>query len=247
MRTVTFLDIETAVDHAAPFEFDPTEVAIGSLKDPDKINAKIEAAKLAASAKRALCPLTARIVSYALAHVQFDEAQSPRVISRPTLVTDRVALSGDIEKEERRLLDALARITGTRHTLVGWNIHRFDIPMIITRAAVLGVACDPIEDCVRARWPLSQGVFDLIEYLAWVCPGMQNYKLSSVTKSFGCDVHAITGLDVPIDKAVAALRMLDPSVPHADRLAIQNATITTAEADMLSLVNLWKRFASVVA
>lgn len=124
-NAITF-DIETVALQGAEKLFDPDTVALGNLKDKEKIAAKIATAKANFINKAALSPMLSRIVSIAYLGKGFPE---PKVYTALT------------EGQEKDLIETFFRtMTSNGHVRIsGYNILGFDLPFIYHRARVLGI------------------------------------------------------------------------------------------------------------
>lgn len=128
MKTVSVWDIETeALSGLDLPPFDQSQVALGALKDPDKIKAKIEAAMAQYVADAALSPLTGRI-----AMVGWKE-----IGKEPELWID--SQSGQhFGMGEASLIGAiLSRISqeiADGNIVAGFNSSSFDLPFLAKRA-----------------------------------------------------------------------------------------------------------------
>ena len=127
--------------------FDPDSVALGNLKDKDKIAAKIESERSAfwpkIISKAALSPVTGKVLaigrSYEGKTIVMDDEENV-LLMRFWLCFDR------------------AREDGC--SLIGWNIKKFDIPFIMLRSAHRGVEIP--KGLFRGRW-LCDTFIDLME------------------------------------------------------------------------------------
>jgi hypothetical protein len=183
-----------------PGEFDPTSVAVGNLKDQTKITEKIEKAKTAhlaaitdyqhtvAEAARnhfaefksraALSPLTGRVL--AIGYRAIDKAQ----------VAIDHGEQGD--EGEAGLLarfwnkyDKCRKQQGGPRKMVGWNVFGFDLPFLIRRSWLHGVAVPSSVMDPNWKW-FDQNVFaDLMLRFA-VGEWKGNVKLDVAAKFLGC-------------------------------------------------------------
>ena len=133
METYVF-DIETGPLPMAELTamlppFDPSEVKVGNLKDPEKVAEKIAQAREEHRAnffnKAALDPLTGRVLAIGVLDTLTEEAE---VLAVP---------------EEARMLEWFwARCKGEMgriETMIGFNSNLFDLPFLIRRSWRLGV------------------------------------------------------------------------------------------------------------
>jgi DNA polymerase elongation subunit (family B) len=111
-------DIETMPNpDAIPLLPEPFP-AIGNLKDPEKIAAKIAGAKQEQIDRMALSPLTGMIASAAYYHPDKE----------------------DVIFGEAEIIERVLHIIRKGHTLVTFNGKGFDIPFVFKRGIILGVA-----------------------------------------------------------------------------------------------------------
>jgi DNA polymerase elongation subunit (family B) len=131
-----YFDIETGPlpDAELLTQFDPLDVAIGNLKDPEKIRAKIDAARESFFEKAALDPLTGRVLAIGY------------LSERETTILAN-------EDEESLLAEwwhVVRGRMGTTNHLVGFNSHSFDWPFLIRRSWKYGL---PVPDLRwKGRW-----------------------------------------------------------------------------------------------
>jgi len=119
------IDIETIPNaDAIPLLPEP-DVALGNLKDPDKIAAKVEAAKAAQIDKLALDPLYARICCVCMVAGQHDQTH---LLAEATDAAEAKLIAA--------VLEVLARPTVR---LLSWNGIGFDLPFVYKRALLLRV------------------------------------------------------------------------------------------------------------
>jgi DNA polymerase III epsilon subunit-like protein len=142
-RFVAF-DIETAslpretLEPLLP-EFDPSEVKLGNTKDPEKVAALIETARVKHSerffSEAALNPLTGRVVAIGLS--EFNRAGETTgafacLLNRPGELTEEQVLESFWQFFDESL-------NGSRTIFVGHNVDDFDLPFLVTRSRILGV------------------------------------------------------------------------------------------------------------
>ena len=104
--------------------FDPAEVKVGNLKDPEKIAAKLAEAE--ANHRRdfferaALDPLTGRVVAIGLLH----------------LAGGRFEIIGHDDEAQtlREFWSACRGEMGRVHQMVGFNVYQFDLPFLFRRS-----------------------------------------------------------------------------------------------------------------
>lgn len=122
---INFIDIETVAlpDVLLP-KFDESEVAVGNLKDPEKIKAKIEQAKADWKADAALSPMTGSVAMIGI-----------KSNGKSTIA--------DAAGKEKLMLDsAVSFITSeicAGHIIAGFSIFSFDLPFIVRRLWAHGV------------------------------------------------------------------------------------------------------------
>lgn len=150
-KNIGIVDIETIPDDSLPKDavpqFEPASVKVGNLKDPDKIEIKIAEAKAEFESG-----LTKRMSL---------ESDYCRIVSAAILITDptgeRVLLR-EAEYGKDKDIDILHWLGNSfaRYdvTLMGWNLKRFDIPIIWKRGILQDVRvftdyrhlCNPYND-----------------------------------------------------------------------------------------------------
>lgn len=151
-------DIETGpadgIESLLP-PFDPSEVKVGNMKDPALIAAKVAAAEAAHRANfissAALAPESGKVL--AIGYAVIGDEGSPAV--------DFKAAIGD----ERELLGEFWGIVrdsfqgrSERTLFVGFNIREFDLPFLVARSWILGVAVPPVYQ-LRGRYPNWSSAF----------------------------------------------------------------------------------------
>ena len=196
MKFIVF-DIETkglrdeALALAEPFKayeplpaFDPKNVKIGNLKDPDKIAAKIRAEEEAypekikqhfADYEKAQAEYEAKIISKAALNALCGEVVA---IGIKTSAAETI-LSGN----EADILRRFWEFFGTNPApLVGWNSNGFDVPFLVRRSWKRGIV---VPNVYQGRY-LDKRFIDLMENFA--C-GEYGYrlKLDDAAKFFGVE------------------------------------------------------------
>ena len=128
------LDIETIPNpEMVPLLPEP-ECTDSRLKDPDKIEAHIQAKRDKQHADMALDPLTGRVCCFALVGRKDDAAPE----DAPTEFT--MVLPKMKDKEEKYLIQTIFDTLGKETTRIAtWNGIGFDLPFIYKRAMILGV------------------------------------------------------------------------------------------------------------
>ena len=117
-------DIETMPNSAMIARLPEPEVKTGNLKDPAKIEEKIESARIEQVAKMALSPLYGRVCAF----VGMEDSN--------TFYHD--CIKADSDDEEVNVLETAFKIIGGKRTIT-YNGTGFDLPFIYRRAVVLGV------------------------------------------------------------------------------------------------------------
>ena len=238
--SILFFDLETAVDHAVPFTFDESDVAIGNLKDPEKIAAKVQASRSAAAGRRALCASTARIAGVAAAAGEVHG--STLTVSSRRFVPLAVDCQGGLDDRERELLARTCGTLARASCSVGFNSRRFDIPMLWGRCAALGVSL-PLDELGLSLWSLDermrvQNHTDLLPIAETLFPQMQSHRLTAVTAALRIP-HLQA--DPPLDKADAAAKLLDPATPPSLAAQLMDRIELQALHDLDALILLWKK------
>jgi len=181
--------------------FDPNSVAVGNLKDPEKIKAKIETkrrdhqiaieelAKKRAAAERdfwasildkaALSPVTGRVLAIGYFH-------------SGQYAVDEIDGLGECE-----LLKRFWQRYKTGYRVTGWNIAGFDVPFLLARSAYYGLPI-PKGLFARGKW-LSDQFVDLQQifgkmYDPWK-QSVGSYKAKNVARFFGVYKRAEDSID----------------------------------------------------
>lgn len=203
-------DIETGpadgIDALIP-PFDPAEVKVGNLKSADLIAAKIAQAEANHRSNfissAALAPESGKVLAIGLAYI------GPKGEA-----DDFSALTGD----EAEILTAFWNLVRSaqngnlgRTLFVGFNSREFDLPFLVARSWIVGVAVPNIYQ-MRGRFPAWSSVFyDLRDY--WVLgrnSGRSN--LDTVARALTGEGKSGSGADFATDlandpdKAIAYLR-----------------------------------------
>jgi DNA polymerase elongation subunit (family B) len=157
-------DIETIPNNALIGSLPEPEVALGNLKDPEKIKEKIAQEKQKQVERMGLSPLYGRICSFSF----FGENEK-------TFQTIKV--SNDAEEIE--LINAIFAKLSTSSDIITWNGMKFDFPFVYKRAAIL-------------RVPLPTGLHGLSRYTrkytsAGHCDLMQELSGWSQEKAMNLD------------------------------------------------------------
>jgi len=125
------LDIETIPNKSMVSFLPKPEVALGSLKDPEKIKAKVDAATLKQVEKMGLEPETGRICSFSV-YGDLEENRYYEVIREISDYEEKVLIT--------KILNVLRLgMSNNPMLIITWNGNSFDFPYIYKRAAILGV------------------------------------------------------------------------------------------------------------
>jgi len=118
-------DIETIPDTTKASRMPEPEVAIGNLKDPEKIAEKVNAARDKQLEKMGLDAATARLLCFSCVN---DDGAHAAITAENT------------DEEEARIVSAALDILATDDArIVTWNGKGFDIPFLFKRAALLSI------------------------------------------------------------------------------------------------------------
>jgi hypothetical protein len=131
-------DIETVALPGVAEKFNPEKVAMGNIKDPDKIEAKLESARESFIESAALSPVYSRIVSIGFYGNGF---------KIPAIKTAR-----NVEDEERLLAEFFHIYSSNRDAqIVGFRSLSFDLPFVYHRARVHRMV-----QMKELPWPMSR-------------------------------------------------------------------------------------------
>lgn len=146
LRSVV-LKIKTAPDFKRCLPFNENNVAVGNLKDPEKIAAKISSAKESYASEGALLGVTGRIASITVMCTYCGGA-----VTFKSFVTDNVGIAGneeELDNQERIMLtkffDMCKRLgdeainSNVPVNLISWGGSSFDIPFLLQRSCILKV------------------------------------------------------------------------------------------------------------
>ena len=186
-----FFDIET-IPHPQAKYYVPRASAPSNWKDPEKIAAEIAKKEAKALEEAALDPDLARVISIGFVlHVGESEDITPDDIKVLTAITPG---------NEKIVIREFFRLADEANTLIGWNVIKFDIPMLLRRAFALRLrpskltihvprkyGADPVMDLYGwfHQWEIGRGLkfyanrFNL-EVLA---PDMDGSKVAEMTPS----------------------------------------------------------------
>ncbi len=145
MKHGFLLDIETLPLPEAEIEkFAPEFEAPGNIKDPLKIEAAIAEKRCSWFERAALSAVTGRV---AMIGFRFTEEAEAKCLSltTPTDHAEKVMLSSFWSEFQDAITGALP--------IIGFNIHRFDLPFLLRRSLALGV---PVP---RGAQPMRNGYF----------------------------------------------------------------------------------------
>jgi hypothetical protein len=141
-----------------PGEFDPGSVALGNMKDPEKIEAKIASARRAhQKALRGHEQRTKELEEAAWQAFRDGAALSAAtgmvlVVGYYSTETEKLYVDHGLESEVVARFWRKAEVCRQeRRTMVGLNIHDFDLPFLMRRAWLLGVGHK------IPSWALNQG------------------------------------------------------------------------------------------
>lgn len=135
------LDIETEPNLDALDGLPEPEVKTGNLKDPDKIEAKVQAARQAQLDRLALDPHFGRVISCSFAWTEGEDEDSAPICASATVI--RATTEGpDVDAAnqlEAHLLRDIAGIVAAAGQVVTFNGAGFDVPFLMRRALILRV------------------------------------------------------------------------------------------------------------
>jgi len=174
IETAPLPDAEERINDLYPF--DPDKVLLGNLKDPAKIEAKIEEARRnhvpKVMEKAQLDPALSYVCSFGM----FDEDDGYRIVT---------ALDHKDEADCLLTFSAMIRSTvGQGCRFMGWNSDKFDTPYLLRRSWINSLPVNPSIFPSRGRGFAHQFV-DLMK--VWTCWQYGEYaKLTRVAKILGC-------------------------------------------------------------
>jgi predicted PolB exonuclease-like 3'-5' exonuclease len=181
-------DIESAPRSDATNYLKPVK-ADGRLTDEAKIAADIEDKKAAQLEQASLDWNTCRIVALG---TQTDASNEPSVITCPDETVEKSAI-------ERfwTMVYGHGGIYSSRPILVGYNVLRFDLPVLIQRSRYLGVKAAP----VSLKPYDNRDVMDLFRMLTFddvKCTSVMERSLDNFCRQFGIDITDVfSGEDIP--------------------------------------------------
>lgn len=132
MKRLAF-DIETAADESKIEDLPHPEVAIGNLKDPVKIDEKIQRAKTEQRANMALDPHFSRVVAIG-AKINYDD---PRWFEREAVFMP----VAEADSSEAAMLASFWQMVGDSNAeqICTFNGAGFDVPYLMRRSLLLGI------------------------------------------------------------------------------------------------------------
>lgn len=161
-------DIETGplAEEEIIERFDPSSVKTGNLKDPAKVEAKIEGARQKFLDDAALSPLTGQVLAIGYGH---DEGRNLLNVL-------------DENTSEHVLVSEFWKYwLHSAEDFIGFNIHAFDLPFLARRSWLLGV--DVPSQAFNGRY-WSSNFIDLLE--VWRCGNRQDYAgLADIDQALG--------------------------------------------------------------
>lgn len=184
-------------------EFDPSSVKLGNLKDPDKIQAKIDDAQADFNLKKstahiaveqgrkdawekfvsraALSPLTGQVLAVGFCGVKTDEDSSNGPNKVVTIFVDATRTEKELIEE---VLETIVATIEDNGYVVGHNIIGFDIPFLIRRGLFYGIEPSPILKKELLTYH-SQRLIDTIRYWQFGNRMEEMVKLDTLAKFFG--------------------------------------------------------------
>ena len=199
-------DIETGPTQNALSHFSRSEVKLGNLKDPGKVEAKLAEAEDEFLDKAALSPITGKVLA-----VGFTDGAVHEVLT--------------YESEKEIITEALERIGNQlmqQRPVTGWNIIKFDFPFLFKRAMIHGVPFPSHIWDLKKGYPHSQ-IIDLMRY--WNMGDWKEYTKMDTVCRILCGYgkpSGVTGADFArlfngtpeqqekaIDYALNEMKMLD--------------------------------------
>lgn len=168
--------------------FDPASVKLGNTKDPEKVAAKLAEAKAEyeseSVANAALDAITGRVLAVGYYHAREQEFD--------------LHVNDGTPAGERKLLTAfwaaVSFATGGSANLVGHNIHGFDLPFLIQRSRLLGVAMPQLSELLFRNRYWADCFVDTMQH--WSCGKYNTYtSLDRLSKAFGLGGKNGSGAD----------------------------------------------------
>lgn len=196
-------------------EFTPDSVKTGNTKDPDKIRAKIEEARVAHSlakekakqdlkdaqakhradfeGKAALSAITGRVLAYGWGVGRTVEIVAPGLGQQASATSPEHSDQCELEVLDT-FWEGYREASRNGDKMVGWNIFGFDLPFLVQRSWVHGV---DVPHCVLQDGRFWNPLFvDLMK--VWSCGAYGSFtKLDAVAKLFGLagKTEGVTGAD----------------------------------------------------
>lgn len=130
-----------------PGEFDPSTVKVGNLKDPEKIQAKIDQFRAVWEEDRLKGEAIHDLDHLDACQAVRDGACLDPRMSRIFGVAIKTGKEGGMvllkenptEEQERDLIKSMWGRFSTSNTIIGWNIIGFDLPFLVARTLLLGM------------------------------------------------------------------------------------------------------------
>lgn len=167
------IDIETFTQGKRANEYtDSKDYKLGNVKDPDKVQAKLQEKREEARRKHALHWFTGKIISVALVDVMGDEAET--------------CISGHDEKE---ILHELALCLNKPCKLVGKSSEMFDFAFIRGRYMANNIEIPRV-------FKQANKQFDCDKFFAWSAQSSQRGSLADYAHGLGLDGKTMKGSDV---------------------------------------------------
>ena len=179
MSNYLCFDIETSATKNALSYFSRSEVKLGNLRDPNKIEAKLAEAEDEFLDKAALSPITGKVLAVGLTDGAVHEVLTYE--SEKEIITETLERIGSQLMQQR--------------PVVGWNIIEFDFPFLYNRAMMLGVSWPSHLWDLKKGYPHSQ-IIDLMRY--WNMGSWKKMTKMDTVNRFLCGFgkpSGVTGAD----------------------------------------------------
>jgi predicted PolB exonuclease-like 3'-5' exonuclease len=179
MSNYLAFDIETGPTKNALSYFSRSDVNLGVLKDPVKIEAKIAKAEDEFLDKAAISPFTGKVLAVGLTDGAVHEVLTYE--SEKEIITETLERIGSQLMQQR--------------PVVGWNIIEFDFPFLYNRAMMLGVSWPSHLWDLKKGYPHSQ-IIDLMRY--WNMGSWKKMTKMDTVNRFLCGFgkpSGVTGAD----------------------------------------------------
>lgn len=198
MPTRLAFDIETQANLDRIAELPPPEVALGNLKDPEKIAAKEEEARRKQIDQLALDPHFGRVICISIA---MRSADTKTIHSATQIRIDAGRVNHDSEvrrdkdEAERELLSWFWDCAHDNRYYATFNGAQFDVPYLYRRSLILGVRPVPIETNKYRVMQKGCEHYDVMQVLneAYGCHAVCSRNLRFYTKELlkrDCDYGA---------------------------------------------------------